>query len=197
MSDQPAAALILAGGRAARMGGGDKPLVTLAGATLLDRIGATLAADHTHLALSANGDPARFGTALPVLPDAFSGQGPLAGVLAGLEWAAGLGADALLTVPGDTPLIPRGLALALAPAPAVAQSGGRRHHLVALWPVACAPALRTWLSQPGSRSVRAFADTLGMRAVSFPDEPFVNVNTPADLAALEAIVAGRSSRDGT
>ena len=99
----------------------------------------------------------------------------------------------LLTVPGDTPLIPAGLARALAPGPAVAESGGRRHHLVALWPVAAAPSLRAWLSQPGPRSVRVFAETLGMTPVPFDGDPFANVNTPDDLATLEA----RLSRLGT
>lgn len=179
------------------MGGGDKPLRTLGGTTLLARIVATLAADHAHIALSANGDPARFGTALPVLPDPIAGQGPLGGVLAGLDWAALLGADALLSVPGDTPLIPAGLAAALGAAPAVAESGGRRHHLVALWPVACAPALRAWLGAPGSRSVRAFGATLGMRGVAFAGDPFANVNTPEELAALEARLAQDGSRAGT
>ncbi len=186
----PFAALVLAGGQARRMGGGDKPLLLLAGQTMLARILATLAADHSRIALSANGDAARFATDLPVLPDPFPGQGPLAGVLAGLEWAHAIGAAALLTVPGDTPLIPPGLAAALAPAPAVAESGGRLHHLVALWPVAAAPALRAWLQQPGSRSVRAFAVTLGMRPVRFDGDPFANANTPDDLRALEARLAG-------
>ena len=178
-------ALVLAGGQARRMGGGDKPLCMLGGQTLLARIAATLAVDHRFIALSANGDPARFATSLPVLPDPIPGQGPLGGVLAGLEWAAAFGADMLLSVPGDTPLIPPGLAAALEPGPAVAESGGRRHHLVALWPVACAPALRAWLERPGTRSVRAFAATLPMRAVPFAGDPFANVNTPEDLALLE------------
>jgi molybdopterin-guanine dinucleotide biosynthesis protein A len=193
VTSTPVPALILAGGQARRMGGGDKPLVALAGQTLLARILATLTPEHPLIALSASGDPARFGNTFPVLADLIPGQGPLGGVLAGLEWAAGLGANALLTVPGDTPLIPAGLAAALSPAPAVAESGGRRHHLVALWPVACAPALRTWLLQPGTRSVRAFAETLAMRPVAFPGDPFVNVNTPADLAGLER----RISHTGT
>ena len=185
MGEIQAAALILAGGEGRRMGGCDKPLLHLGDQTMLTRILATLTPDHAALALSANGDPARFMTSVPVLPDAMPGQGPLGGVLAGLEWASGLGLEALLTVPGDTPLIPPGLARALAPAPAVARSDSQRHHLVALWPVSAAPALRAWLGQPGSRSVRQFAATLGMRAVTFAGDPFANVNTPEDLAALE------------
>ncbi len=175
------------------MGGGDKPLLRLGDRTMLDRILGRLMPDHLHIAISANGDPARFATGLPVLADPLPGQGPLAGVLAGLEWAAGLGADALLTVPGDTPLIPAGLAALLAPAPSVAESGDRRHHLVALWPVAAAAGLRIWLGQPGSRSVRRYADTLKMRPVTFPGDPFVNVNTPAELDALTARVDAGTS----
>lgn len=161
-------------------------MLVLAGRTMLARILSIVAVDHMTIAISANGDPARFGTALPVLPDAFPNQGPLAGVLAGMEWAAGLGASAVLTVPGDTPMIPAGLAATLSPAPSVAESAGRVHHLVALWPVAAAVALRAFLSTPGSRSVRAFADTLGMRPVRFAGDPFVNINTPAELSAMDA-----------
>jgi molybdopterin-guanine dinucleotide biosynthesis protein A len=130
------AALVLAGGQARRIGGGDKPLLDLAGQSMLGHILAALSQETEQIAISANGDPARFAAfARPVLGDgAFAGQGPLAGVLAGLDWAAELGAEVLLTVPGDTPLIPMGLAGALAPAPATATSGGRAHHLVALWP---------------------------------------------------------------
>jgi molybdopterin-guanine dinucleotide biosynthesis protein A len=187
--------MVLAGGQASRMGGGDKPLLSVGGRTLLRRILDTLEPDHRHIALSANGDPARFGVGLPVLADVLPGCGPLGGVLTGLEWAAGLGAEALLTVPGDTPLIPPGLAAALAPAPAVAESGGRRHHLVALWPVRAAAPLRAWLAAPGSRSVREFGGTLGMRGVAFGGDPFVNVNTPRDLFRLETALAARATLD--
>src|SRR4029077_4702387 len=119
-------------GTARRMGGGDKPLLDLAGRRMIERIIAALEAPH--IAISANGDPARFASLrLPVLGDgAFIDQGPLAGVLAGLDWAASLGADALLTVPGDTPFIPQGLAAALAPPPACAASNDRPHYLAAL-----------------------------------------------------------------
>ena len=185
------AALILAGGQATRMGGGDKPLRLVAGRSMLDRILDRLTPDHHHIAISANGDPARFASEWPILPDPMPGQGPLGGVLAGLEWAAKLGAAALLTVPGDTPLIPLRLARSLSPAPAVAESAGRRHHLVALWPTGAAPALRAWLGQPGPHKVRSFAETLPMRAVAFAGDPFLNANTPADLAAItECVQAG-------
>lgn len=190
-----AAALILAGGRAARMGGGDKPLLVVAGRPMIARIIAAL--DEGPVAISANGDPARFaGFGLPVLADGvFVGQGPLAGLLAGLEWAAGLGADTLLTVPGDTPFIPSGLAAALSPAPACAASNGRLHPLVALWPVGCRDALRQLLSAPGRRDVAHFARSIGMRRVDFPAakwDAFMNVNTPDDLAIARTIAEGET-----
>ena len=172
------------------MGGGDKPLLELAGKPIVARIIAALNTDH--IAISANGDPARFATLhLPVLTDGdFAGQGPLAGVLAGLDWAARLGADALLTVPGDTPFIPACLAAALAPPPACAASNSRAHHLVALWPVACRGELRRVLSTPGRRDIVHFARAIGVRRVDFAVakcDPFLNVNTPEDLALARAI----------
>ena len=187
------AALVLAGGGARRLGGVDKPLLDVGGKRLIERIIDAL--DAGHIAISANGDPARFAALrLPVLPDGdFAGQGPLAGVLAGLDWAVGLGANALVTVPGDTPFIPRGLARSLAPPPACAVSNGRAHYLVALWPVACRGALRRLLSAPGRRDVVHFARAIGIRQVDFAGakwDPFLNVNTLEDLAMARAIAEG-------
>jgi molybdenum cofactor guanylyltransferase len=186
------AALILAGGKASRMGGGDKPLLDVGGSSMLARVIAVLRPDAAAIAISANGDPARFAAfAVPVLPDAaFEGEGPLAGLLAGLDWAVTLHAAALLTVPGDTPFVPAGLATALAPPPACAATGDRGHHLVALWPVACRDDLRRLLSVPGRRNVEHFARLIGMRRVDFPLakwDAFVNVNTPDDLALARSI----------
>lgn len=186
------AALILAGGGATRMGSADKPLLEVGDTPILSRIIAALRPDAAAVAISANGDPARFAAyGLPVLPDGgFAGQGPLAGVLAGLDWTAAIGAEALLTVPGDTPFVPRGLAAALAPPPACASSNGRTHHLVALWPTTCRDTLRALLAAPGSRAVARFADAIGMRRVAFPAgkwDPFLNVNTPDDLATARSL----------
>jgi molybdopterin-guanine dinucleotide biosynthesis protein A len=197
-------ALILAGGEARRLGGIDKPLLELTGRSLLERIIELLAAQAGPIALSANGDPARFASfGLPVLPDgAFAGQGPLAGVLAGLDWAAAQGAEALLTVPGDTPFIPPDLAAALSPPPACATSAGQVHHLVALWPVTARAALRRFLAEPGRRGVRDFtegrdlAEGLAMRRVDFPAvawDPFHNVNTPEDLATARILASRRET----
>ncbi|ACI51992.1 molybdopterin-guanine dinucleotide biosynthesis protein A [Gluconacetobacter diazotrophicus PA1 5] len=199
------ACVILAGGAATRMGGGDKPLLLAGGRTLLGRLLDRLAGAGVPMAINTRGDAARFAAfGLPVLPDDTAdgvpdgGAGPLAGVLAAMDWAAGLGCDAVLTVPGDTPFVPRDLLAALASAPAVALSGGRRHHLVALWPVAARAALRARLAATPAGApraafgVRAFAETIGMREVTFPDQPFdpfFNVNTPEDLAAARRIAA--------
>lgn len=186
------AALILAGGSATRLGGADKPLLEVGGTPMLARIVAMLRPDIQAIAISANGDPTRFVPyGLPVLLDgAFAGEGPIAGVLAGLEWAAAIGAEALLTIPGDTPFVPAGLAAALAPPPACAASNGRMHHLIALWPVDCQGALRAMLSTPGRRAVARFADAIGMRRIDFPAgkwDPFLNVNTPDDLAVARRL----------
>ena len=180
------------------MGGVDKPLLELGGQSMIERI--ILRLDTCPIAISANGDPARFAALhLPVLPDgAFAGQGPLAGVLAGLDWAAALGADALLTVPGDTPFVPPGLAAALAPPPACAASNGRLHHLVALWPMTCRDNLRQCCRR-GPARIAHFA-AIGTRRVDFPAakwDPFLNVNTPDDLAPARAIAEAEDmTQDG-
>lgn len=190
------AGLILAGGSGRRLGGIDKPLLEIGGTSILARIAAAL--DLPRMAISANGDPARFAAfGLPVLPDgAWAGQGPLAGVLTGLLWAGSIGAEALLTVPGDTPFIPRGLAARLAPGPSRATSGGREHHLVALWPTATAEPLRAWLSEPGPRHAGRFAAAIGARRVDFPVspwDPFLNINTQEDLERVRSLLATTES----
>jgi len=159
-------------------------LLTVGASTILARIIAAL--DLAEIAISANGDPARFAAfGRPVIGDGpFAGQGPLAGLLAGLDWAFLIGATALLTVPGDTPFVPPGLAAALSPPPSCAVSHGRAHHLVALWPIDARTPLRDLLSHPGPRNVEKFYETIGVRRVDFPLatwDPFLNVNTPSDL----------------
>ncbi len=192
------AALVLAGGSARRLGCLDKPLLDLGGQPMLGRILGRLGLPD--IAISANGDPDRFAAFdRPVLDDgAFVGQGPLAGLLAGLEWADPLGAAALLTIPGDTPFVPTRLVDRLAPAPACAASNGRIHHLVALWPVSCRHALRALLATPGRRDIRHFAERIGMRSVDFgamKHDPFTNINTPEELAAARAML-GEQGQEG-
>ena len=184
-------AVVLAGGLARRMGGGDKPLLPFGTGTVLSAVLARLAPQAGPLAISANGDPARLAPyGLPVLPDPVGGfPGPLAGILAAMLWAEGLGAATVLTVPGDAPFLPPDLAarLARAGAPAMAASGGRLHPIAALWPVTLAEPLSQDLAG-GLRKVGLFASAHGARAVEFPvppegPDPFLNLNTPEDLAA--------------
>ncbi|WP_339769985.1 molybdenum cofactor guanylyltransferase MobA [uncultured Pseudosulfitobacter sp.] len=202
--------VILAGGLATRMGGGDKALLPLGGQSLLARVIARLEPQVAGLALNANGDASRFaGFGLPVVADSVEGfAGPLAGVLAGLDWAAELGADAIVTVAADTPffpcdLVPRllmaseGMAapLALAATPRgdadtrSMTAGLIRHPTFGLWPVALRDDLRAAL-QDGLRKVVIWTDRHDGRLAEFPDagDPFFNVNTPDDLAQAEAML---------
>lgn len=199
VTDGQVGGLVLAGGQARRMGGGDKPLLTVGGRSMLASVIAAL--EVSPVAISANGDPARFAEfALPVLSDgAFQDQGPLAGLLAGLEWAASFGMTALLTAPGDTPFLPKGLASTLQPAPCCVAYAGQRHYLVALWPVSCSHMLRSLLSAPGSRRVSDFSDRIGMRHAEFAVrsvDPFVNINTPEELAQARATPRGAENEPG-
>ena len=196
--------IILAGGQGSRMqdGGADKALLSLAGRPLLAHAIARLAPQTAGLALSANGDPARFrGFDVPVLADTVPGYpGPLAGILAGLDWAvaqhaSGRGAMAVVSVAVDTPFFPHDLVARLAAFPqgALAASATGLHPTFALWPVSLRAALRAALAA-GQRKVSAFAAAQGMARVEFagaprecgphpipgPD-PFFNINTAADL----------------
>lgn len=179
--------VILAGGEGRRMGA-DKALMTLGGVPMIARVRARLEPQVEALAISANGDPARFrGT---VLPDD-DPQGPLSGVLAGLRWAARLGADAIVTVPVDVPFLPGDLVPMLClhwPGATLAQAGGRLHPTCALWPVTAIAALEAWLDA-GQRRVGDFAASIGADPVDFPDaREFMNLNTPEDLAAAKALL---------
>jgi molybdopterin-guanine dinucleotide biosynthesis protein A len=160
--------VVLAGGRATRLGGGDKPLRPLGGRPMLARILERLKPQVGNIALSANGDPARFaGYGLPVLADEEpAGQaGPLAGILSGMVWAKTQGSRQMLTVAGDTPFFPLDLAARLAEARAghadhiaVALSGGRRHPVFALWPVSLEAA--SWEPAPPSASRPSWNGTM-------------------------------------
>lgn len=197
------AGIVLAGGRATRLGGGDKPLRTIAGRPMLALVVERLAAQVDAVAISANGDPARFAAyGLPVLADDGAPAGPLAGIVSGMRWARTTGAGRLLSVAGDTPFFPTGLAAAFTDAVAgravrvaVATSGGRRHPVVALWPVSLEPHLARFLAEGRSLSVAAFLERHDTLSVDFPAtaiagqtvDPFFNVNTPEDLARAESI----------
>ncbi|WP_223423199.1 molybdenum cofactor guanylyltransferase MobA [Tateyamaria pelophila] len=194
--------VILAGGLATRMGGGDKGLLPLGDSTLLGQVIDRLRPQVADLALNANGDAERFcALKLPVIPDSVEGYaGPLAGVLAGLDWAATIGADCIVTAAADTPffpcdLVPRlqltaegmehPLVLAATPDP---ERGSARHPTFGLWPVALRDDLRAAL-QNGIRKVVMWTDRHDGRIAMFPDEAaFFNVNTPDDLERAEAML---------
>jgi molybdopterin-guanine dinucleotide biosynthesis protein A len=180
------AALILAGGNGSRLGGVDKAFVQLAGQSLIRHLLDRLAPQVEKIAISANGDATRFDSfPFLVLPDGpLAGFGPLAGLAAGLQWAAAQQADSLITVPVDTPFIPPDLVSCLTPAPAVAAYRGRQHHLVAHWQVSAEPELRRFLQTGAPFKVRDFLTICGARQIAFEgaSDPFLNINTPEDLA---------------
>ena len=192
------AAVVLAGGRSIRMGT-DKSLLMLSGRPLVAHVLDRLRPQVGEMAISANGDPERFAPfELPVLADTVEGYvGPLAGLLAGMEWAMRIGAAQIVSAPTDSPFIPDDLVVRLLAAseqypsrPALATSGGRRHPVVGLWPVALAGRLLDFLTSGATYKVSAFADACDAVAVDFPMialagraiDPFFNVNTPDDLA---------------
>lgn len=204
--------VILAGGLATRMGGGDKGLLRIGDQSLLTRVRDRLAPQVSGLALNANGDAERFADLdLPVVADSIEGfAGPLAGVLAGLDWAAEQGAEAIITAAADTPFFPTNLVaqlvaasdgqkhpLVLATTPRTGEelkSGGRskvnRHPTFGLWPVALREDLRAAL-EGGLRKVVLWTDQHGGREALFeaqPFDPFFNVNTPADLKRAEELL---------
>jgi molybdopterin-guanine dinucleotide biosynthesis protein A len=195
--------LVLAGGLARRMGGGDKPRTMIGGQTILARVIERLKPQCTRLILNANGDPARFAdTKLPVIPDNVPDfAGPLAGVLAGLDWAAANapGIEYIASVPGDCPFLPRDLVsrlhevrLAENKPLACARSGEWRHPVVALWRVSLRDDLRRALVEEGLRKIEIWTTRHGIALADWPAEPvdpFFNVNTPEDAAAAERLAA--------
>jgi molybdopterin-guanine dinucleotide biosynthesis protein A len=195
--------VVLAGGLARRMGGGDKPLCQLDGRPLLDHVLGRLAPQVACIAINANGDPRRFASyGLPVIPDGLPDHpGPLAGILAGLDWAAARGFADIATVPGDSPFIPPDLVARLDAARAAAglplacaRSGGRAHPPVGLWPVILRGRLRAALLG-GERKVSRWAAAQGVAEAEWPAvpvDPFFNANTPAELAEAALLLPAAS-----
>lgn len=204
--------VILAGGLATRMGGGDKGRLPLGKSSIIEHVIARLAPQVSAIALNANGDPDRFSDlGLPVLPDPIAGYaGPLVGVLAGLDWAASQDADAIVTVAADTPFFPKTLVpqllkaangmahpLVLAATPrhegertkSMSRSGLIRHPTFGLWPVALRDDLRVAL-EDGLRKVVLWTEKHDGREAVFEGhgDPFFNVNTPEDLVLAEEIL---------
>lgn len=194
---------IIAGGQASRLGGGDKGLRRVGGRTILARVIDVLQTGCETLVLNANGDPARFaGLGLPVVADSLAAHpGPLAGILAVLDWAADAYPHAayVATAPADTPFLPADLVARLeaqrresGAAIVCARSGGIRHPVAALWPVALRGDLRRALVDEGMRKAGLYLARHAVAEVDWPSEPvdpFFNVNTADDLAAAEAIAA--------
>jgi molybdopterin-guanine dinucleotide biosynthesis protein A len=203
ISVPPTLGLVLAGGLARRMGGGDKAFIRIGASTILDRALARLRPQCAGIIINANGDPARFApTGLPVVPDSVGEfPGPLAGILAGLDWAAEHQPDIAWvgSVPGDCPFLPRNLvgrlheARASADLPlACARSGGWRHPVVGLWPVALRHDLRSALVEDGLRKIEVWTARHGAAVADWPAEPvdpFFNVNTPEDAAQATRLAA--------
>jgi molybdopterin-guanine dinucleotide biosynthesis protein A len=195
---------VLAGGLARRMGGGDKARIAIGGVTILYRVLACVAPQCRSVVINANGDPARFAdTKLPVIADSVPDfAGPLAGILAGLDWAARQMPDCewLASVPGDCPFLPNDLVARLhaarnaAGAPlACAGSGQWRHPVVGLWPLALREDLRRALLAEGLRKIEIWTARHGVAIAEWPAEPvdpFFNVNTPEDAAKAQAMAAG-------
>ena len=206
------AGVILAGGQSRRMGGGDKALRDLGGTSMLGHVITRLAPQVGPLVINANGDPARFAAfGLEVVPDTLDGfLGPLAGVLAGLKWAAAnaKGCRFIVTAASDAPFLPMDLVARLRLAAdgksgiALAASAGDLHPVIGLWPVALAGDLEAALAS-GVRKVLAWTDKHGTIPVAFPFEklgdetvdPFFNANRPEELEEARRLLQG-AGRDG-
>ncbi|HEX3498080.1 MAG TPA: molybdenum cofactor guanylyltransferase MobA [Stellaceae bacterium] len=199
--------ILLAGGLSRRMGGGDKCLRPLGATTILARIIARAAPQVAALALNANGDPARFAEyGLPIVADSIPDfAGPLAGVLAGLDWAAARHTDVthVASFAADAPFLPRDLVARLVAAReregadlACAASGGRTHPVFGLWPAALRDELRRAMAADGIRKVDAWTSRYRLAVVEYPVEPFdpfFNTNRPDDLVVAAALVAAEGA----
>ena len=183
------------------MGGGDKARIRIGGATILQRVLARLKPHSRGIVINANGDPARFAdTGLVVIADGVPDfVGPLAGILAGLDWAAANAPDCafIASAPGDCPFLPKDLVPRLheariaASAPlACARSGDWSHPVVGLWPLTLREDLRRALTVEGLRKIDIWTARHGVGTAEWPDtpvDPFFNVNTPEEAARAEEI----------
>ena len=203
-SDAPATpGVLLAGGLARRMGGGDKPMREIGGRTILERVIARLKPQCDGLILNANGDPARFASfGLPVVADTVKDfPGPLAGILAALDWAATNRPEVqwVLSAAADSPFLPRDLVARLHRARAeqdaqlaVAASDGQSHPVIGLWCVALRQELRHALVMEDIRKIDRWTARYKLATVTWPTkplDPFFNANTVDDIAAAERLAA--------
>ncbi len=194
--------VLLAGGLARRMGGGDKCLRDLNGRPLLAHVADRMAPQVDRLILNANGDPDRFRDFdLPVVPDVIEGfAGPLAGVLTGMDWVRVNAPECpwLVTVPTDAPFVPTDLVDRLLAAVAeqdaqmaCAVSGGRTHPVVGLWPVSLADDLRSAMTDEDMRKIDRWTARYTLAEVEWttdPVDPFFNANRPDDLDTARALL---------
>jgi molybdenum cofactor guanylyltransferase len=197
------AGVVLAGGQSTRMGGGDKCLRDLGGQPILAHILARAAPQVSKLVLNANGDATRFAAfGLPVAPDSVEGfAGPLAGVLAGLDWAAKHAPEAthMASFAADAPFLPRDLVARFVAAVAnegadlaCAVSDGQAHPVFGLWRLDLREAMRHALTVEKIFKVDRWTARYKVAMVSFetnPVDPFFNANRPDDLAAADALLA--------
>lgn len=203
-NDRPATlGVLLAGGLARRMGGGDKPMKAIGGRTILERVVTRLAPQCDELILNANGDPARFASiGLPIVADTIEGfAGPLAGVLTALDWTAAHRPDIqwVLSAATDCPFLPHDLVARMQRARieqdtqlAVAASGGQIHHGIGLWNVALRDPLRHALVVEDIRRISRWTARYKTATVTWPTvplDPFFNANTIDDIAEAERLAA--------
>ncbi len=197
----PTLGLVLAGGLARRMGGGDKALIEIGGVTILERVLARLRPQCSGIVLNANGDPRRFSPyGLPVIPDDVPDfAGPLAGILAALDWAAAnmSAIEWVVSVPGDCPFLPKDMVGRLHAARiaenrmlSCAKSGDWRHPVIGLWPVSLRADLRHALVNEDLHKIEVWTARHGVAIAEWPDtpvDPFFNVNTPEDRDRAAAL----------
>ena len=193
--------VLLAGGLARRMGGGDKPMRQIGGRTILERVITRLKPQCDELILNANGDPARFASfGLPIIADNVGDfPGPLAGILAALDWTAANrpGVSVLLSAAADCPFLPRDLVARLTETLlnenaqlAVAASDGQSHPVIGLWSVSLRDELRHALVQEDIRRIDRWTARYKLATVTWPAEPldpFFNANTMDDIADAERL----------
>lgn len=193
--------VLLAGGLARRMGGGDKPMRQIGGRTILERVIARLKPQCGGLVLNANGDPARFARfGLPVIADSVKNfPGPLAGILAALDWVAESRPEVslVLSAAADCPFLPRDLVTRLHRALvdknaqlAVAASDGQSHPVIGLWSVALRDELRHALVVEDVRKIDRWTARYRLATVAWPTttlDPFFNANTVEDIAEADRL----------
>jgi molybdopterin-guanine dinucleotide biosynthesis protein A len=199
---RPTLGVVLAGGLARRLGGGDKWRIQIGQSTILDRVLDRLRPQCANIVFNGNSDPAAAPQGLTVVADSVPGYaGPLAGILAGLDWAAqnAPGIPWLVSVPSDCPFLPRDLVARLHRARsegnatlACAESAGRRHPTVALWPIRLREELRLAITAERMRAVHQWTGRYPLAVAAWNDapvDPFFNVNTPEDAAEAAALAA--------